>query len=712
LSARTRVAILGGGAGSMTAAFYLSHTPELRDRFEVTVYQMGWRLGGKGANGRRADAGQRIEEHGLHVWGGFYANAFRTVRECYEQLGRPAGSPLATAADAFIPGPHVVWEELLNGQWKHWPVEVPTTPGLPGTGGELPTEHQYIELLVAWIHDQLTSWPHASIKQALAGREHAFASLIHAALADVEDGIQDLFDGSALSAFHTALASARKAAETGDRRHYDPVLACLDATWNWLRSSLMNDIVSHDESRRLFIVVDLAIAMARGMIRDRIFEKGFTAIDDLDFTEWLAGHGADQLGLQSAPLRGFYDYFFAYADGDAAKPRMSAAMGLYHLLRLCFTFKCSLFFKMTSGMGDAVFGPLFETCKQNGVTFRFFHEVLEVVPDPTSMSIASVRINRQVETKDEYRPLVTVNGLPSWPSEPLRDQLTDESAARLRRSGCDLEDPWSGWDGGTEITLQSGRDFDVVILGIPVGAHGMICPQLVERSPEWRAMVGSLQTIQTQAMQLWWTKPLISLGATSTLATGTGYGQPMESWSDMSHVLPRESWPPGVTPPQSVVYFCGPMKNPDRTPVGPDPAFGAGQKAAARAIAMDWCLDFLPHLYPGTMSGEAIDWSLLAVADGSVGPARFDAQYHRANYTPSERYVLDLPGTSQYRLDAGASGFSNLLLAGDWVFTGLGGAVESAVIGGMQAAEAATGQSLGIIGALANPWSRLPRYQR
>ena len=41
MTARTRVAILGGGAGSMTAAFYLSNTPELRERFEVTVYQTG-----------------------------------------------------------------------------------------------------------------------------------------------------------------------------------------------------------------------------------------------------------------------------------------------------------------------------------------------------------------------------------------------------------------------------------------------------------------------------------------------------------------------------------------------------------------------------------------------------------------------------------------------------------------------------------------------
>ena len=41
-----RVAVLGGGCGAMTAAFYLTSTAELRRRFEVTVYQQGWRLGG------------------------------------------------------------------------------------------------------------------------------------------------------------------------------------------------------------------------------------------------------------------------------------------------------------------------------------------------------------------------------------------------------------------------------------------------------------------------------------------------------------------------------------------------------------------------------------------------------------------------------------------------------------------------------------------
>ena len=47
-SIRKKVAILGGGGAAMTAAYHLSSTPELRERPEVTVYQMGWRLGGKG----------------------------------------------------------------------------------------------------------------------------------------------------------------------------------------------------------------------------------------------------------------------------------------------------------------------------------------------------------------------------------------------------------------------------------------------------------------------------------------------------------------------------------------------------------------------------------------------------------------------------------------------------------------------------------------
>src|SRR5262249_36831918 len=98
-----RVAIIGGGCAGMAAAFELTR-PQHAGQFAVTVYQLGWRLGGKGASGR-GPAG-RIEEHGLHLWMGFYENAFRLMRECYAELGRdPRQCPIADWRDAFEPAP-------------------------------------------------------------------------------------------------------------------------------------------------------------------------------------------------------------------------------------------------------------------------------------------------------------------------------------------------------------------------------------------------------------------------------------------------------------------------------------------------------------------------------------------------------------------------------------------------------------------------------
>ena len=90
---REHVVILGGGVGGCIAAYWLSATPELREKYRVTLYQTGWRLGGKGASSRGGGDTHRSEEHGPHVWFGFYENAFKTLRQCMEQTLRTTHFP-------------------------------------------------------------------------------------------------------------------------------------------------------------------------------------------------------------------------------------------------------------------------------------------------------------------------------------------------------------------------------------------------------------------------------------------------------------------------------------------------------------------------------------------------------------------------------------------------------------------------------------------
>src|SRR5215475_4830901 len=127
------VVILGGGIAGLSAAWELSR-PERRDSVgRITVYQRGWRLGGKGASSR-GECG-RIEEHGLHVWLGYYENAFRLVRECYAELDRPRtrpASPIVRWEQAFRPASTIGLGELHGGQWRAWIAEFEEYGDLPG----------------------------------------------------------------------------------------------------------------------------------------------------------------------------------------------------------------------------------------------------------------------------------------------------------------------------------------------------------------------------------------------------------------------------------------------------------------------------------------------------------------------------------------------------------------------------------------------------
>src|SRR5262249_43921951 len=83
---RQKIAVLGGGIGALAAVWNITNEPGWHEKYAITVYQVGWRLGGKCASGRNREIAARIEEHGLHIFLGFYENAFRLVRQCYAEL--------------------------------------------------------------------------------------------------------------------------------------------------------------------------------------------------------------------------------------------------------------------------------------------------------------------------------------------------------------------------------------------------------------------------------------------------------------------------------------------------------------------------------------------------------------------------------------------------------------------------------------------------
>ena len=96
---------------------------------------MGWRLGGKGATGRNLNPGKgmRIEEHGLHVWLGFYDNAFQVLQDVFAEMkakGLAPDSPFQAWSDAFKPQN---FTPVGIGDGRTWvPVNWPTNDLEPG----------------------------------------------------------------------------------------------------------------------------------------------------------------------------------------------------------------------------------------------------------------------------------------------------------------------------------------------------------------------------------------------------------------------------------------------------------------------------------------------------------------------------------------------------------------------------------------------------
>jgi uncharacterized protein with NAD-binding domain and iron-sulfur cluster len=665
-----RVAIVGGGCAAVSAAFELTR-PEHEGRYRVTLYQLGWRLGGKGASGRSADG--RIEEHGLHVWMGWYENAFRLMRECYTELTGDADA----WRRAFLPTSRIaVTDRTPDGGWDPWIRDFPPAPGLPGDPvGTLarPDVRDYARRTIALVRSLLEG-----LRFRIEPRAGATAAPTSAAAAlAILDGLVAYGETATLAAVSQAALSLEVLlARGGERTGTDPsLLRFVEALASHARRLLHTRLDRDPEQRRIWQIAELALATLRGYVTSGLLSdpRGFDAIDDLDCREWLRRNGASEAALDSGYLRGLYDLGFGYVDGDPTRPSVSAAQAIRGFLRAFFTYRGAFFWKMQGGMGDVVFAPFYEVLRRRGVRFRFFHRLTNVgIGRRDGAHVATLDFDVQAALRGgrrTYDPLVTVGGRPCWPSEPRWDQLTD--GARWRRERRDFECHWDERR-QARIRLRVGRDFDLVVVGVGLGAVPFTCRELIATDERWRAMVEHVKTVPTQALQLWLRPTMPALGWTAGPVTLSGFVEPFDTWADMSHLLPLE----GRTPaPGALAYFCSvlPDRGHDDGASVPARRHAEVGENAARFMARD-----LPALWPGAVDGRG-RWRRGVVVD----------RYWRANVNPSDRYTLALPGTARHRISPLDRSYDNLTICGDWTDCGFNsGCVEAAVMSGRLAAHA------------------------
>lgn len=703
---KKKIVVLGGGMGSLTTVWELTNQPDWQALYDITVYQLGWRLGGKGASGRSLKPieskpanestetvetdtvapNYRIEEHGLHIFFGFYKNAFRLLKQAYDEsnaLGND--SPFKSVAEAFKPHSYIVLQEYYKERWVPWEMAFATNNLKPWEGRAAGSIWQHINTTFQFIQ---SNWRKVETRLTSDFRLTEARKLkeIEDSLHNLEETLTDINEKRLLPGLDILLISLKKMNEAMKPIYQD--------------ERLLRD----DDQRRRLIMINFALSNLTGLIEDDVLVKGFDSLNEYDYAEWLRQHSALEITIQSPVVRMLYDLVYGFEQGDINKPRFAAGIALRALSKMLFEYDGAVMWKMQAGMGDIVFTPIYQVLKHRGVKFKFFHNVTHIGLSEDKKSINNIKMSLQatIKNNDEYNPLIEVKKLSCWPSDPLYPQL-DQGEALQRLAKEDpynnpLESFWSTWKPVDEISLIAEEDFDIVILGISIAALPYICPELIDASPKWREMVTKVQTVTTQGGQIWLNKTLPELGWVHPNPVLGSYVEPLDTYADMSHLIDKENWQSddGL---QSIAYFTGVIQD-QGTPPPSNSQFPTNRQKEIDQEAISFLKKDIGYLWPNATTEEnpqGLDWNFLIDPQNRQGEERFNAQYWRININPTERYVMSVPGSIKHRLKADESGFNRLYLTGDWIDNSFNaGAIEPTVMSGMQTARAVLKQEFKI----------------
>jgi len=658
-----RIAIIGGGPAGLAAAFDLALRNDGDDI--ITVYQAGWRLGGKCSTGRDPATGQ-IHEHGLHVFGGFYHNSWRQIRLLYRHWQDDGAAPVSFD-EAFLPVNGCI---LTEPDGHIIPIALPPLDQDRDFDQKSISSFDLVSAMIVLIAGQL------------AARFDDLPPPIRLALAPIRKG-QSFWVRQAIRLLRTAIPKD-EAIPRVIRRAAARALALFlrparDALQFYVRTRS-----GSPEMRDGALLGAFAAVVAIGLLEDDMLPDRFDRVNGEEATDWLRRHGAQQELVESAYVRAAYDYAFAYGDGVTNPPRRAIAAGtaVHGYLNLVLTYSKSLFYHFNGGTAEMIAAPYYEVLKAKGVRFAFFHRIDGIELDPTGTRIACVTGMRQARPLAGpfgYAPLIDHGGRKCWPTDPRYADLHDGHALRdwLVAEGLTLETDgvFADYPTAEPFVLTDGADgddgFTHLVLAVPPRVLDRVAAPLVAHDPAWQRALETARQCPTIAVELRGHDPLG--GATVLGALLTAHIQPFGTWADMSFLAQSETG----DPTSHLSYLCGVWPSAAPNPGERWQDFVAREIAAAEALTHSW-------------NAAHLEATLRAGLGRPTGPIpTIDSVTVRVNLGLSEGYVQSPAGSIDARLPAGATGYANLFVAGDWTRSGIeAGCYEAALLSGLTCADA------------------------
>lgn len=373
---------------------------------------------------------------------GFYENAFRLLKQCYDELG--GNGPFSTIEDAFKPHSLIVLEEYINKNWKTLPFDFPTNSLVPWEGGGISSLWEHICTTIEFViqtygviddYSQSKSTKSSSTsfaKQMALGKE-VMECLSDSSLLQFPSQLIQLFlqqpmfwggwlnninqfignilqnldltsEKVFLNLAYNLAKSLPKNTKTHRREHHQLILKLIDRFKEHLISEIESKIGQNPDMLWRLTLIDLALANIRGLFVDEIIDfRSLDSLDEYNYKDWLLKHGARESSVKSAFIRVLYDLVYGFPEGNTDKPQLAAGTAIRVLTTILFKYNGAIMWKMQSGMADVVITPLYEVLKRRGVKFKFFHVVKQLHLDQNQQSIASITLARQVNLKTQSK---------------------------------------------------------------------------------------------------------------------------------------------------------------------------------------------------------------------------------------------------------------------------------------------------------------------